>query len=68
MTWLSLIPELAKALGSLIRAARQPDIQYTRTSPERRWNAHYKGWTFTGDTRPEAAQGVLRLVAKYGAR
>lgn len=65
---LPLLPELFRAIGSLFRAARQPDIKYFRVPITRRWLARYKGWTYEADTRPEAAAGVLRLVAKYGAR
>ena len=65
---LPLLPELIRAIGSLIRAARQPDITYERTHHRRRWIAKYKGWVYEADTRPEAAAGVLRRAAKYGAR
>lgn len=62
LTFLRFLPDLLTLLGRAVRAANRPDISYMRT-PDRRWIALYRGYQFTGDTRPEAAQGVLRLAA-----
>ena len=66
MTWLrwllELVPKAARAVGSLVRELRQPQIAYSRDAGGQ-WIARYKGHEATGPTRAEAARRVLFAVA-----